>query len=295
MTSKNFSLSSSVRHKLLVFQKDEITAHYIYAKLSNQITDPENRNILHSIAGDELKHAELLKKYTGANIKPNKLKIFFFYWISRLFGLTFGLKLLERNEEQDQIDYRGIEKDIPEIKDIIVDEECHEQELLSMINETGLTYVGSIVLGLNDALVELTGTLAGLTFAFQNTKLIALSGIITGIAASLSMAVSDYLSKRAEGGEKNSVKSAVYTGIAYIITVALLVLPYLFFQNYFLCLGIVLSIAILIILVFNFYISVAKDYSFRKRFLEMSALSLGVAIISFGIGYLLRVFVGVDV
>lgn len=295
MTSKNLSLSSSVQHKLLVFQKDEITAHYIYAKLSKQIKDPEIRKILRSIAGDELKHAELLKNYTGANIKPNRVKIFFFYWIARLFGLTFGLKLLERNEEQDQIDYRGIEKDIPEIKDIIVDEESHEQELLSMINETGLTYVGSIVLGLNDALVELTGTLAGLTFAFQNTKLIALSGLITGIAASLSMAVSDYLSKRAEGGEKNAVKSSVYTGIAYIITVALLVLPYLFSQNYFLCLGIVLSIAILIILVFNFYISVAKDYSFKKRFVEMAALSLGVAIISFGIGYLLRVFVGVDV
>lgn len=295
MTSKNLSLSSSVQHKLLVFQKDEITAHYIYAKLSKQIKDTENRKILRSIAGDELKHAELLKNYTGANIKPNRVKIFFFYWIARLFGLTFGLKLLERNEEQDQIDYRGIEKDIPEIKDIIVDEESHEQELLSMINETGLTYVGSIVLGLNDALVELTGTLAGLTFAFQNTKLIALSGLITGIAASLSMAVSDYLSKRAEGGEKNAVKSSVYTGIAYIITVALLVLPYLFSQNYFLCLGIVLSIAILIILVFNFYISVAKDYSFKKRFVEMAALSLGVAIISFGIGYLLRVFVGVDV
>lgn len=295
MTTENNVLNQAIQTKILAFQKAEITAHFIYSRLAGQTKDPSNKKILRAIASDELKHFKILKNYTLKEIKPNKLKIFLFYWISRLFGLTFGLKLQEMAEERDQIDYVEVENIIPEIKQVILDEESHEQELINMINEERLTYVGSIVLGLNDALVELTGTLAGLTFAFQNTKLIALSGLITGIAASLSMAVSDYLSKQAEGGEKNALKSSVYTGIAYIITVAFLVLPYLFTQNYFLCLGIVLSIAILIILVFNFYISVAKDYSFKKRFFEMAALSMGVAIISFGIGYLLRVIVGVDI
>ena len=48
-----------------------------------------------------------------------------------------------------------------------------------------------MVLGLNDALVELTGTIAGLTFVLTNTTLIAMAGIITGIAATLSMAASN--------------------------------------------------------------------------------------------------------
>ena len=54
---------------------------------------------------------------------------------------------------------------------IAEDEERHEQKLLAILDEERLQYVGSMVLGLNDALVELTGTLAGLTLALQNTKL----------------------------------------------------------------------------------------------------------------------------
>ena len=114
------------------------------------------------------------------------------------------------------------------------EEDVHEERLINMLDEERLRYAGSIVLGLNDALVELTGALAGLTLALQNVKLIALSGLITGIAASMSMAASEYLSTRSEETNKHPVRAAIYTGIAYIITVALLVLPYLLFENYIL-------------------------------------------------------------
>jgi len=295
LSGEKQSLSSELLNTLFVYQKAEITAHHIYARLANRTRDPQNHKLLKSIASDELKHYRILKKYTGKDVGPHRGKVFLFVWVSRFLGLTFGLKLLEKAEEQDQINYLGIEPMLHEMKQVLLDEETHELELLNLINEESLSYVGSIVLGLNDALVELTGTLAGLTFAFQNTRLIALSGLITGIAASLSMAVSDYLSKRAEGGEKNALKSAIYTGVAYIITVMLLVSPYLFTKNYFICLIVVLSIAVLIILAFNFYLSVARDYPFARRFWEMVALSLGVAAISFGIGYLLRVTVGIEI
>ena len=152
-----------------------------------------------------------------------------------------------------------------------------------------------MVLGLNDALVELTGALAGLTLALQNTKLIALTGLITGIAAALSMATSEYLSTKTEGTVRNPLKASVYTGVAYLITVSFLVLPYLILKNYYLCLGCTMSAAVLIIALFNYYISVAKDESFKKRFLEMTALSLGVAVFSFLIGFLIRIFLGVDI
>jgi VIT1/CCC1 family predicted Fe2+/Mn2+ transporter len=164
-----------------------------------------------------------------------------------------------------------------------------------MLDEERLRYAGSVVLGLNDALVELTGALAGLTLALQNGKLIALSGLITGIAASLSMAASEYLSTRSEDTQKHPVRAAVYTGIAYILTVTLLILPYLLIQNYYLDLAIALTTAVLIIAVFNYYISVAKDEPFRKRFAEMAGLSLGVAAFSFGIGYLIRMWLGVEI
>jgi len=52
--------------------------------------------------------------------------------------------------------------------------------------------------------------------------------------------------------------------------------------------------AIVIIVVFTFYISVAKNLTFWNRFFEMAAVCLGVAAISFGIGYLTRVLFGVE-
>jgi len=175
------------------------------------------------------------------------------------------------------------------------DENEHEQELIGLIDEERLQYTGSVVLGLNDALVELTGALAGFTLALQNTRLIALTGAITGIAAALSMASSEYLSTKAEETGKHPVKASVYTGAAYIFTVLVLIAPYLIFENYFLCLAITLGLGLVIIASFNYYIAVAKDLSFRKRFLEMAGLSLGVAAVSFLVGFLLRRVTGIEI
>ena len=233
--------------------------------------------------------------FTGTDMKPNPLKIFFYTFISIVFGITFGIKLMEKGEESAERLYRELGNEIEEFKRIALEEEKHEKELVEIIEEERLKFVGSMVLGLNDALVELTGTLAGLTFALKNTRLIALVGLITGIAASLSMAASEYLSARTEAENTHALKSALYTGGAYIFTVACLVLPYLVLSNYVAGLVFTILAAILIILVFNFYISVAKDLSFKERFFEMAGISLGVAFISFIIGYLIRLFLGVDI
>ncbi len=287
-------LKTGTREKLLIAQKNEITEHHIYKKLSGVIRDKHNSEILSHIAEDELKHHNIMEKYTGERANPVKSKIFFFYWISRIFGITFGIKLMEKGEEKAQINYNSFREEIPEIDSVIDDEDRHEDELIGMLREERLEYAGSVVLGLNDALVELTGTLAGLTFALQNTRLIALAGLITGIAASFSMAASEYLSTKTDGGE-NALKSSVYTGIAYIATVFILILPYLIIDNYMLSLSMTLASAVFIIFIFNYYISVAKDYDFRSRFTEMTIISLGVAALSFIIGYLIRLTLGIEV
>ena len=182
------------------------------------------------------------------------------------------------------------------IDKILKDEEEHEEKLIQMIDEEKLQYVGSMVLGLNDALVEFTGSLAGWTFAMQSNKLILLAGIITGISATLSMASSEYLSAKNEG-EENPLKSAIYTSIAYIITVVILLIPYAILPNeYFIhSLIIMLLFVIIIIAAFNFYISVAKDLNFKEKFKEMSLISLSVASVSFIIGILVKKFIGIDI
>src|SRR3989304_527579 len=92
--------------------------------------------------------------------------------------------------EAEQGNYAAVAQEIAAAATYQEEENLHEEKLIDMLDEERLQYAGSVVLGLNDALVELTGALAGLTLALQNVKLIALSGLIPGIAASMSMAES---------------------------------------------------------------------------------------------------------
>jgi VIT1/CCC1 family predicted Fe2+/Mn2+ transporter len=289
------NLDTATRSKILAFQKNEITEHFIYKKLSSLEKSGHNREVLAGISDDELLHYNVWKEYTGEEVKPNKLKIWWYVFIARVFGVTFGVKLMESGEEGAQEAYDMISQTIPKAKEIEKEENEHENQLIAMIDEERLKYIGSIVLGLNDALVELTGTLAGLTFALQNARLVGAAGLITGIAASLSMGASEYLSTKTEGGEKNPLRASFYTGAAYVLAVTVLILPFLILKNPFLSLGIALIGAILLILVFTFYFSVVREVSFKKRFAEMLTISLGVAVLSFIIGLAVRYFLGMEI
>jgi len=284
-----------LQEKVRLFQENEITEYNIYKSLAKSVKSEKNSEILNQIAEDELKHYNDWKEYSKEEIKPNRLKIWFFYWISRIFGITFGIKLMERGEESAQENYAEFKGVVDEVDAIIEDENDHEDKLIELLDERHLKYVGSIVLGLNDALVELTGALAGLTLALQNTQLIALSGMITGIAAALSMGASEYLSTKEEETARHPVFASIYTGGTYIVTVFILILPYLLFSNYYVCLALTLLLAVAVIGIFNYYISVVKDEGFKHRFLEMTALSISIALLSFLIGYFIRQFMGVEI
>lgn len=289
-------MNDKTRQYLMSLQKNEITEYHIYSRLAKSIRSPHNAEVLNRIAGEELRHYEIWKTHTLVDVAPDKLKMWFYYLISMVLGFTFGMKLMERGEVGAQSSYKELIAEFPEAEQIAQEEKEHEEELLALLDEERLRYTGSIVLGLNDALVELTGVLAGLTLALQNTSLIAMTGLITGIAASLSMASSEYLAMKNRSSEDNHpIKGAAYTGAAYVVTVFLLIIPFLVFENYFVCLFCSLLVAVSIIAVFNYYISVAQDLTFKDRFREMAGLSLGVAGLSFLIGYVVRIFLGVDI
>jgi VIT1/CCC1 family predicted Fe2+/Mn2+ transporter len=289
------ALSQEIKDKLLTYQENEITEHHIYQKLARVVDSPENSRVLNEIAQDELRHYHDWREHTQQDIEPDQWRIWKYYVISRIFGFTFGVKLMERSEEDAQQNYAAVQDVIAEAASIAREENEHEEALVAMLDEERLRYTGSIVLGLSDALVELTGALAGLTLALQNTDLIALSGSITGIAAALSMGASEYLSTRAEETTKDAVQASIYTGGAYLVTVILLVLPYLLLDNYYACLACTLLGAVAIIGFFTYYVSVARDEPFKNRFLEMTGISFGVALLSFFIGFVIRSLLGVDV
>jgi len=287
-------MNAEWKKKLISAQRAEITEYHIYTQLADRTKDENNAAVLRRIGNEEKKHADYWKTKTGVEVQPNGWKIFKTVTMARFLGLSFVLKQMEKNEGTGSKAYDDLANDFPETKMISEDEKRHEKELLNMLDEEGLKYVGSIVLGLNDALVELTGALAGFTLALGDTRIISLVGLVTGISAALSMAASDYLSSKAEGDDK-AKKSAVYTGVAYFFTVIFLILPFLLLTDKFIALPITLAIAVLIIFGFNYYISVAKDLNFKARFFEMTFISLGVATFSFLVGYGLKLMLGVNV
>ncbi len=289
------TLTPLVRNQIIKAQRAEVTEYHIYKKLARKAKNRSNQNILNKIAEDELKHYKIWMNYSGREVEPSKWDINKYYWLARLFGLTFGLKLMERGEERAQINYNQIGKEIPEAIQISKEENDHEKELIALIDEDQLKYIGSIVLGLNDALVEILGTLAGLTFALQNSSLVALAGVIAGIAGALSMSSSEYLSNKSEGKEEGAIKSAIFTGIAYIIAVVFLVVPYFILSSPFLSLIWAVVDSIFVVFIFSYYISIANDQPFKKRFSEMVILSTVVGLVSFGLGYLARIIFGIEV
>lgn len=276
-------------------QQNELTESVIYEKIAKFAKGEENCQTLLRLSQEEKAHYEIWKKYTGVEMKPETGKVLKYTLIARIFGFTFAVKLMERGEENAQIEYDVLAQEVVESAAIRHQEEEHENALLDMLDEERLQYVGSMVLGLNDALVELTGSLAGFAFALQNTRLIALSGLIVGISATFSMASSEFLAARSEG-RTDALKSCSYTGIAYLLTVVALIAPYLIFPGtqFIPALICMLAVVVLIIAGFTYYTSVAQDQPFKSRFLEMAVISISVAVLSFIVGILAKKFLGVD-
>jgi VIT1/CCC1 family predicted Fe2+/Mn2+ transporter len=281
------------RSLMLRFQRNEITEYHIYTRIAATTPEPGNREVLGRIAEEELGHYRIWHRYTGREVEPDRLRVAGYSLIARILGFTFAVRLMEGAERYAQVTDRSLATLVPEMPRILADEESHERHLIGLLDEERLKYVGSVVLGLNDALVEFTGTLAGLTFALRDTRIIAVAGLIMGVAASLSMGASEYLSQRSDDRPTDPFRASVYTGSTYILTVALLILPFLVLPDPYLALAFTLAGAVLVIFVFTFYIAVAKDLPFRRRFAEMTAISLGIAAVSFALGLAIRVFLNI--
>ena len=291
-------MDDSKRERLLHLQRMEATEAEVYRRLAEMQEDPVNRSILKGIALEEERHEAVIAKMTGEEVKADRAKVARQIVLARLFGFTFSVKMMEATEQDAAAEYRKLG-----LHDIAEEEEAHEQNMIRMLDEERLRYSGSVVLGMSDALIELTGALAGLTFALQDLNLVALAGLVTGIAAAFSMGASEYLSSRTEKKAESAVKAAFFTWISYLLTVLLLVAPFLIFQAdspefhglgpHVQALMCTFAAGLLIVALFNFYLSVIEEVSFRSRFLEMAGILGVVSLISYGIGITLRGVLGV--
>lgn len=281
-------ITPQLLRKIIDNQRAEITEYTVYKRLSNSVKNDKDRKLLKELCNKELLHYGYWKKFSGIDIKPNNFMANVYYYFAKFLGINFALQLMEGEGKHDKSFDKTLKKHIlHEILDIIEKEEADEKSVLSAIDKSELLYTSSIVLGLNDALVELTGALVGFSFALQKANLVAVAGLITGIAASFSMSTSEYLSSKEDGG-KNPIKAGLFTGLSYFLTVILMIIPFFVFSNIYMSLTIVILIALVIIFLFNFYISVAKNLPFLTRAVEMILISLGAAILNFMIGYIAK-------
>lgn len=173
-----------------------------------------------------------------------------------------------------------------------------EESSLNISKETqkmASRYIDAVILGLNDALVELTGALAGFTIGLHNSKLIILAGITTGVAATLSMTASEFLAKEVETRKTNSYIAALCTGGAYLGATAILLLPFFIFPQPFTALIISFIFAALIIVGFTYTASKIRNTSFKHDCIQMLAISFSVSALSFLISWLAKSWWNIDI
>ncbi|ADM28101.1 protein of unknown function DUF125 transmembrane [Ignisphaera aggregans DSM 17230] len=290
------SLSKQIRDICL----DEYKAYSIYRALSRiPIVNRKIRTILEKASEDEYRHYMFWKKLSN-ECRPRFTIITGFIWsiILILFGVTVVLKLLELKERDASSVYREVLERYPdfgkELEDIIIDEERHEKEFLENIDEVRIRYLGSIALGISDALVELTGVYAGGIGAFANTLSAGIAGLLAGISAAISMAIASYAQAKHEAGKDPRV-AAMYTGSAYFIVVILLAIPYFTIKSIVIAFSISIAIAVMVIAYMSFYSYVIYHRKYLREFLESTALLLGVSIVLYIAGKALGYILGISI
>jgi len=282
----------------------ELFAHDLYRALADRAPHDDNRRTLDELATHERGHVDFWKgvgEIPEARIPRQRLKHRLLLALSRLLGIAFIIRWLERGEEQAIETYRRLLDDgvlTPEqaarVRQILHEEEEHEQTLETQLSDERKLYLGAAVLGLNDALVELTGALTGLVSSISNTKLIGFAGLVVGVSASMAMAASNFLNVEVgEVEQLHASKAAAYTGITYLTVTLGMVAPFFFVGSRLGALALTWAVAIAIIAGFSYYSSVMQGVSFKRRFGLMVALGLGVALISFGIGHALGSILGI--
>lgn len=280
---------------------NQYNGYIIYKELAQSESSPEFKKILQTLARHESNHFRFWKQFaTTAHFSISPFKRWLYRMARKMFGLTFTVRFLERHEKELINQYQHFLHEVKDAKlkkqvqTIIQQEQQNERLLISHIKEEKVEFISSIVLGLSDGLIEITGALVGFTLAFRVNSVVALTGSITGLAAALSMASSAYMQARYEQ-EKNARKAAIYTGITYIAVVGLLLLPFLITTTIPAALTILGIIILFIVSWTSYYTSILFERSFRRQFLEMMIFTVGVAGITFLIGLLLRHYFGVAV
>jgi VIT1/CCC1 family predicted Fe2+/Mn2+ transporter len=280
---------------------DEYSDYTLYERLSKTVNDgSEFSGVLKELSQTEYKHFEFWKKYVpDEEPKLARTKLYWVLFLRRVLGLTFAARYLDRHESKVFGEYKALAglipaSDRPAFDEMVADEREHEKAFAMKIESSAVLYISFVVLGLADALVEITGIHAGSLGIYNKTEIAGLAGVIAGAAASLAMASAAFA--QAKQGFKGSARlSAAYTGVSYFITAIILATPYFLTGNMIYALSVSLFLAVVILALTTYYSTVISEKPFLKDFVEILAIMFAVTVVLYAFGYFVRIETNITV
>jgi vacuolar iron transporter family protein len=286
MSSADAALQSVARVRM----SDEYSDCALYDRLSKTVSpDSPFRKVLEDLSATEQRHFEFWRKYVpGEEPKLARLKLYWILFLRRFFGLTFATRYLDRHESNVVQEYQALARLIPEAdrpayEEMVADEKEHEKAFAMKVESAAVRYISFVVLGLADALVEISGIHAGWLGLFEKTEIAGLAGVVAGGAASLAMASAAFAQAK-QGFSGSARLSAVYTGVSYFVTAIILATPYFLTSSMILALSVSLTLAVVILAITTWYSIVIQQKPFLRDFLEILAILFGTTILVFLLG-----------
>ena len=279
---------------------DELTDRTLYARLAETSKNGASTQVFQHLASIEQGHLDFWQKFVPGyrpRLKTRLIRRALFF--KRIFGTTFAIRYLERHEAESIRRYKAAAHLVPpedkaRFEEVLADEEEHEKEFASRIESSTVRYISFVVLGLADALVEITGIHAGSLGIYNRTEIAGLAGVIAGGAASLAMASAAYA--QAKQGFKGSASvSAAYTGVSYFITAIILASPYFLTRSQLEAISVSLVLAVAIVTFASYYGSIISTKPFLRDYLELLLILFGVTVALYAFGYFIRVETGVTI
>ena len=242
--------------------QNEFFDRRLYLELARREPDPEIRAMLEQIAEFEQRHQRFWMRLAGIEeVRLTwymRLKQRFFLLLRKLLGRPITLLTLESAEHYGITKYVHLWRKYRNtpvgqgIQAILIDELRHEEAAITGATERRIRSedIRNVILGLNDGLVEVLGSVGGFYGAFQDPLMVAIAATIVGIAGSISMAAGAYASVKSEAEihdidrakaevlaelsgddpqvpsvSPNPIRAAMVVGVSYILGALIPVLP----------------------------------------------------------------------
>ncbi len=203
------------------FYIDESTDSVVYKYLADIETDEKLKEEFLRLSKVEADHALFWRKFLekrNISVKSpqvSKRKLLYAKLLRKILGAGATVSILELGESQAVNKYYEYLKEnqnlakeeIIAIKQIIFEELEHEKIFAEEKKRFHTENVRDFVLGMNDGLVEILGTVFGLSAVYPDKPfLVGFSGLIVGVAGSLSMAVGTFISVRSQRQVNESIR-----------------------------------------------------------------------------------------